>query len=505
MPSQLHSKRVPGSVLPGESAAEIAELISAYYADPLGFVRACYPWGVAHTPLANESGPDENQAAFLRDLGREVGRRAFDGTTPVEPIRMAENSGHGTGKSAMGAWITDWILSTRPHSIGTVTAGTYTQLESRTWAAIRQWTELCATRHWFEVRADRIFHRAYPTDWKVVAQTARPENAQSFAGQHARTSTSWYLFDEASEIQDEVWRVAFGGLTDGEPMFFAWGQPTRRSGKFFEICFGQERNRWIQRSVDSRTSRFTNKELIQQWIDDYGIDSDFVRVRVLGQPPNVGDFQFIDSQRVLEAQRREPRFLPDDPLIAGVDVARGGGDWNVIRYRKGYDAVTIPPIRIPGEQTRDSTLLVSKLAELLSDRRPDRTITHMFVDAALGGPVVDRLRQLGYRNVSEINFGAASPDLHQANQRAYMWQRMKDWLLQGAIGKDSRLETDLTSLGFHHNQRDQLVLESKEDLAKRGLPSPDDGDALALTFARPVAPVTPKPRPPRTAYTSPWS
>jgi hypothetical protein len=187
-----------------------------------------------------------------------------------------------------------------------------------------------------------------------------------------------------------------------------------------------------------------------------------------------------------------------------VDVARGGGDWNVIRYRKGYDARTIPPIRIPGEQTRDSTLLVSKLAQLLSDRRPDRAITHMFVDAALGGPVVNRLHQLGYQNVSEINFGAASPDPHQANQRAYMWQRMKDWLLQGAIAPDPRLETDLTSLGFHHNHRDQLVLESKEDLAKRGLPSPDDGDALALTFARPVAPLTPKPRPPRPVMASPW-
>ena len=79
--------------------------------------------------------------------------------------------------------------------------------------------------------------------------------------------------------------------------------------------------------------------------------------------------------------------------------------------------------------------------------------------------------------------------------RAYMWQKLKDWLIRGAIPDDQRLELDLTGRGFRHNNRDQLVLESKEDMAKRGLSSPDDGDALALTFARAVAPVTPAKKP----------
>jgi len=70
-----------------------------------------------------------------------------------------------------------------------------------------------------------------------------------------------------------------------------------------------------------------------------------------------------------------------------------------------------------------------------------------------------------------------------------MWSRMKEWLLLGAIDKDPRLESDLTGPGFHHNNRDQLVIESKEDMQKRGLSSTDDGDGLALTFARHVAPV----------------
>ena len=192
------------------------------------------------------------------------------------PILMSISSGHGTGKSVLGAWIANWIMSTRPHSIGTVTANTFKQLETRTWAAIRYWTKLCITAHWFEIRKTGIYSKESPEDWKVVMQTCREENAQSFAGQHAKNSTSWYLFDEASNIPDAIWDVAFGGLTDGEPMFFAWGQPSRSNGKFHEITFGSLRNRWNHRTIDSRKSRFTNKELIEQWRVDYGEDSDLL-------------------------------------------------------------------------------------------------------------------------------------------------------------------------------------------------------------------------------------
>jgi hypothetical protein len=262
---------------------ELADEISKYYADPCGFVMFAYPWGEPGA-LQDEPGPDDIQKEFLLSLGEEVKKRKFDGKSPVMPILMSETSGHGTGKSAMGGWIANWIMSTRPHSIGTVTAGTFTQLENRTWAALQFWTRLCITAHWFEVQARSIRHRAFPETWKVVAQTCKEENAQSFAGQHARTSTSWYLFDEASEVPDKVWETAGGGLTDGEPMFFAWGQPVRNTGEFHRICFGDKKARWNHRRVDGRDSRFTNKELIAQWISDYGVDSDFVKVRVLGLP-----------------------------------------------------------------------------------------------------------------------------------------------------------------------------------------------------------------------------
>ena len=103
-----------------------------------------------------------------------------------------------------------------------------------------------------------------------------------------------------------------------------------------------------------------NKELLAEWIETYGVDSDFVRVRVRGLPPAADELQFIDRERIKEAQEREPQSLDDDPLICGVDVCGGGAAWNVAAFRRGGDARSIPRIRIPGEHTRDRNVLVGR-------------------------------------------------------------------------------------------------------------------------------------------------
>lgn len=467
---------------------QLAEAVAEYYDDPLGFVLFAYPWGEGQ--LEGQDGPDDNQREFLTSLGEEVRKRKFNGSDPVMPILMAATSGHGTGKSVQGAWIADWILSTRPHSIGTVTAGTFTQLETRTWAAIRSWTKLCITAHWFDIQAASIHHKAHRETWKILAQTCKEENAQSFAGQHARTSTSWYLFDEASEVPDKIWETAAGGLSDGEPMFFAWGQPVRNTGEFYQVCFGAKKDRWNHRRVDSRTSRFTNKELVDQWIADYGIDSDFVKVRILGLPPSASELQFIDKTRVDAAQARSMFAMADEPLIAGFDVSGGGRAWNVIRFRRGLDGkpADMPPIRIPGEHDPERSQRVGICAELLRDRRPGKVLAALFVDAAFGAAIVVRLKSMGFTNVYEVNFGGASPDPHCLNMRAHMWNKAKEWLLLGAIPDDKQLAPQLSLPGYHINNSGKLVIESKASIQERGESSPDDADAFCLTFAMAVAP-----------------
>lgn len=471
-------------------AHEIGALVADCVADPLRFVRGCYPWGEPG-PLQEHGGPDTWQTGFLKELGQEVRRNKFNGVVAVPPVRRTVSSGHGIGKSTIVGWLVDWLMSTRPFCRGTVTANTFTQLDTKTWAAIQTWSRLMLNADWFAVTSTRMYHKGHRESWFCAPQSSKEENSEAFAGQHAADSSSWYIFDEASAIPPKIWEVAEGGLTDGEPFLFAFGNPTRNTGKFHEVTFGRLRDRWHPTIVDSRDSRFTNKAQIAEWIQDYGEDSDFVRVRVRGLPPAASDLQFIGLDLVTAAQKRPPVFFPDDALIAGLDVARGGSDRCVIRFRRGFDARSIPPLSIPGEQARDSMRVVTWAADVLGRSFGGRKVAMLFVDGTgIGGPIADRLKQLGHQNIVEVQFGGYSPDPKLANMRSFMWARLRDWLSKGAIDTSAQLETDLTAPGYKHDRSDRVVLESKEDMQKRGMSSPDEADALALTFAAPVvAPV----------------
>lgn len=475
---------------------ELHAFCARHYSDPLGFVLHAYPW-----PINGEPGPDTWQCEVLAEIGCQVRERKYDGVTSVLPIRVAISSGHGTGKTALFAFLVDWIMSTRRNAHGTVTAGTNEQLQNKTWARIREWTARCMTRRWFEINSTVMYRKGFRATWFCTPQSCAPENSEAFAGQHAKGSTSFYIVDEGPAVVGTVWDVMEGGLTD-EPMIFVGGNPTQNTGRFYEICHGRSRDLWHPRIIDARTCRLPNHALIAQWLELHGEDSDFVRVRVRGLPPRASSLQFIDQDRVYAAQRRaQVVVLPDEPLVCGMDVSGGGSAFNVVRFRRGADARTIPPIRVPGTDTKeDRSAFLAVLATVLRDRTPERRVTQMFVDAAYGAPYVERLSAMGFRNVQEVSFGSTVtphkalkptprdvPDLVPFNMRAYMWQKMKDWLATAAIDpKDDRLAADLVGPGFHLTKKDELVLEAKASMQERGVASPDDGDALALTWAAPV-------------------
>lgn len=481
---------------------KLAEAMRECYASSEQFVKIAYPWGETGTPLSAYQGPDTWQLAALRYVDEQVRLHAFDRVHPVAPIRIAVPSGHGTGKGAFAAWIVDWIMSTRPESQGTVTANTAKQLSTKTWAAIQYWTKLCITSSWFDITSELMWFKggSGKASWKCAAMTCAPENAEAFQGQHSPRGTSFYIFDECSNIDRRIFHAAEGGLTDGEPMIFCFGQPTRSDGEFYDISFGEKRSRWKQFPIDSRDSALTNKAIIQEWLDDYGEDSDFFRVRVRGLNPKSGDLQFIASDSIFEAQKREtPITLPDEPLLMGIDYARGGVDKIVIRWRKGKNGRILHPTKIPGEKSRDSMAVATKIADLITKHKPDA----VFGDAtggSIGGPINDRLRQLGYP-VIDVQFGGESPDPHYANMRSYMWSQMRDWLANGgAIDNDKELAHDLSVPGSKHNKNDRVLLESKEDIKKRGEASPDNGDALACTFSVAIAPKPIGFQPPKQYY-----
>lgn len=465
---------------------QLAEFVGRYYADPLGWAHVAFPWGKPGL-LAKLDGPCPCQVKVLGKLGEMVRARRFNGRDAVKPIRIAISSGHGIGKSILFGIIDNWIKSTRPHSQGTVTANTYSQLETKTWASIQAMAKLSLTAHWFEIGAGRIYRKDAKETWFSSPQSSNDDNSESFAGQHAAGSTSYYLNDECSAIPDVIFEVQEGGLTDGEAMQFLFGNQTRSTGKFNRVMSGNERDRYETITIDSRECPLTNKEQIAEWIADYGEDSDFVRVRVRGLPPRASSAQFIDSELIQQAQRRAPESLQDDALIAGVDLAWGGDDNNTIRFRKGSDARSIPPIYIPGEFTRDPNVMVVRLAEVLSATYSGAKVAMMFMDAAgIAGPVASRLREIGHKNILEVNFGAHSPDRKHAFMRSFMWGQMKAWLSNGAIDKSPGLADDLLAPGYSIDKQTRIQLEPKDKIKKRLGHSTDDGDALALTFAAPV-------------------
>ena len=461
---------------------QIAEQLSQFYADPLGFVIWAFNWGEGE--LEGFEGPDVWQAEQLTRIGNAVKERGFDGINPVKPIREATTSGHGIGKSAETSWLILWIMATRMYAKGVVTANTGDQLKTKTWGEVGKWLNRSILTRWFEYNNSKgnmhLYHKNYPESWRVDAQTCREENSESFAGLHSASSTPFYIFDEASAVPDKIWEVAEGGLTDGEPMFFVFGNPTRNTGKFAEI-FKRQQHIWQCNQIDSRTAKMTNKELFKEWADEWGEDSDFFRVRVRGVFPRASDTQFIPGDKVSQAQIEVPRYLGDDPLICGVDVARGGGDECVIQFRRGKDAKSEKVYKIPAEKSRDSMRLISVLSTIFTDHQPDVINVD---ETGLGGPIVDRLRQLGW-NVNGINFGSRADDeKHYVNKVAEMWARMRVWVMTGgSIHDDPQLEAQLTEREYSHNSKDKLVLESKDQLKKRGMTSPDWADALALTFA----------------------
>lgn len=467
-----------------DAQAELAKDISRFYDDPLGHVLYSYPWGSGS--LKGRTGPQQWQKDFLEDLGREVRDRGFDGSTPVEPIQYSTASGHGIGKSALVAWIIRWIMDTRPFAKGVVTANTGEQLRTKTWSELAKWHTLGITKDWWELTSGSgslsYYHKQYRETWRCDGQTCREENSESFAGLHAANSTPFYIFDEASAVPDKIFEVREGGLTDGEPMTFDFGNPTRNSGRFHANMQGKHRDTYKRRFIDSRDVEQTNKALFDKWADTYGEDSDFFKVRVKGEFPSASDLQFIPTHLYDDNEMIEMHVAPSDPLIMGVDVARFGDDNSVIWMRHGRDAEVHGPKIYTGT---DTMTLASEVTRLAGEHLPDA----IFIDGGgVGGGVVDRCRQLGVE-VIEVNFGGKAPERGFANMRSYMWSKMRDALEAGVSLPDSEdLKADLTGVEYGYRPNNDLQLESKQDMKKRGLKSPDLADALALTYAQPVMP-----------------
>jgi len=383
------------------------------------------------------------------------------------------------------------MLSTRIGSTTIVSANSESQLRKVTWAEITKWLAMGLNSHWFEVSATSLQPAKWLTElverdlrkgtryWGVEGRLWSAENPDAFAGVHNMDGVL-VIFDEASGIDDAIWAVTAGFFTENTPnrFWFAFSNPRRNTGYFYET-FHSKRDFWDTKVVDARTVEGTDKQVYQQIIDEYGPDSSQAHVEVYGQFPDAGDDQFISAFTVDEAMKRVKYQDLSAPIVIGVDPARFGADATVIAVRQGRDIVKI--IRHRGD---DTMTVVGYVIEAIEEFKPTLVVID---EGGLGAGIVDRLKEQRYK-IKGVNFGNKSKNpVMYGNMRAQMWGDMREWLKTASIPNDRFLKTDLISPMMKPDSRGTIFLESKKDMKSRGLASPDAADAIAVTFAFPVA------------------
>jgi hypothetical protein len=457
--------------------------------NPLAFVMFAYPWGVKGTPLEHFTGPRKWQREVLASMAEHI--KANNGRLDFDVLRLAVSSGRGIGKSALVSWITDWMLSTRIGSTTIISANSESQLRSITWAELTKWLAMSINSHWFEVSATRLMPAKWLTElverdlkkgtryWGVEGRLWSAENPDAYAGVHNFDGVM-VIFDEASGIDDSIWAVTSGFFTENTPNRFwmAFSNPRRNTGYFYE-AFNSKREFWKSKIVDARTVEGTDKQVYEQIIAEYGPDSSQAHVEVYGQFPNEGDDQFISIGIVDAAMKRQPYKDESAPIVVGVDPARFGADATVIAVRQGRDILKL--IRHRGD---DTMTVVGHVIDAIEEFKP--TLVNID-EGGLGAGVVDRLKEQRYK-IRGVNFGnkAKNPIMY-GNKRAEIWGEMRDWLKSASVPNDRFLKSDLISPKMKPDSRGTIYLESKKDMKARGLASPDAADAIALTFAFPVA------------------
>jgi hypothetical protein len=418
--------------------------------------------------------PDEWQAEFLSHIAS--GER-----------KISVRSGHGTGKSTAASWAMVWYLTTRFPCKIVVTAPTSSQLFDALFAELKSWIRNLPpyVGELFEVTSDRVVLKAAPSEAFISARTARAETPEALAGVHSQNVL--LVCDEASGIDEKVFEAASGSMSGHSATTVLLGNPTRSSGLFYDTHHRVKAD-WKTMHVSCITSPRVSDEFVREMEVKYGAESNQFRVRVLGEFPLKEDNTVIPADTVQSAQKRDIESDPDTVPIWGLDVARFGADSSVLAIRHG-NAIT-ELISWKGLSLMELTgRVVDKYNNLIPRQRP----TEILVDSiGLGAGVVDRLQELDLP-VRGINVGeASSMSGTYLNLRAELWFKLKDWLAAKdcKLPVDSALFSELVSPRYQFTSSGKMKIESKDEMRKRGLPSPDKADAICLTLASDAATAT---------------
>jgi hypothetical protein len=477
--------------------------------NPEKFVRFVFPWGQKGTPLERFSGPRTWQLQVLRRVAEHLRTGSAHEALGMafEMLRLSRVSGRGIGKSALVCWLILWFLSTRLGATVLVSANTEHQLRTVTWGELTKWVALSLNSHWWDISATALNPQGWIAElvevqlqkgtrqWGAQGKLWSEENPDGYAGPH-NMAGMMLIFDEASGIPDSIFSVAAGYFTEPilDRYWFTFSNGRRPSGYFYDCHNGTKAEFWDIGSIDARSVEGTDTAYYEQIIKEYGEDSNEARIEVYGGFPVENDEQLFPPHLIDAAMARPAWNDPTAPLIMGVDPARGG-DKTVMRLRRGRDLVA----KRQHNET-DTMAIVALVVEAIQEFSPDAVVID---EGGLGYGIVDRLREMGYA-VQGFNFGWKSTKPKTfANRRAQVYAAAREWIKTASIPPDPKLKRDLLAIKRDNpTTRGQMQLVSKDKMAF----SPDDADALAMTFAFPVAAKSPSvdrmPLPTHTDYPS---
>lgn len=286
------------------------------------------------------------------------------------------------------------------------------------------------------------------------------------------------VIDEVADVKPETWlEVLQPALADRKGWAVFIGTP-HGVNLFSQLFMGaREQPDWYAALYTAYDTEALDADEVERY--RRSVDENTFKREMLCDFGASGEDQLISLTDVFEAARRHVRLdqYGHAARVIGVDPARFGSDRSVVFKRQGLYAHQ--PLVYRG---LDNMALADKVAQEIERFKPDA----VFIDAGNGAGVIDRLRQL-HHDVIEVPFSGAPSQPRYLNKRAEMWFELREWLRAGGVIPDvAELKQDLAAPTYKFTPADKIQLESKDDIKARGLPSPDLGDALALTFAFPV-------------------
>jgi len=447
---------MPAAALATNLELELETLIQGWTETPAKFVTDSF--GVT---------PDPWQAEALQAI--------------ADNGRVSIRACHGPGKSAVDAWAALWFLQCFDNARVPCTAPTAHQLQDILWAELAKWLQRMDPwqRGLYRLTSERLEWAGAPGESFAVARTARKEKPEALQGFHAENLL--FILDEASGIEDVIFEVAEGALSSENARVLMTANPTRTSGYFFD-SHHRMRHRWHTMRVSHEDSPRVSTQYVEDMASKYGVDSNVYRVRVGGDFPLEDDDSVISLDLCESAMVRDVAEDMGAATVWGLDVARFGDDATALVKRRGPVVLEVKQWR--GKDTMQTSGMVKDDYDGEKGTRKPQAI---YVDSiGLGSGVVDRLRELGLP-VRGVNV-AESPAVKERFMRLRdeLWFAAREWLETRSVKLPDAEELvgQLTGPKYEMTSSGKIKVESKDDMKKRGVTSPDLADALCMTFHR---------------------